>query len=348
MYLTENNILYEFQSGFRRKYSTDTCLLYLQDYIRKQISNGLYTGMVLLDIQKAFDSVNHSILCKKLSALGVKSTAWFESYLNCRSQIVSVNGSDSEPMALTCGEPQGSILGPILFLSYVNDMPNCFDCVLLQYSGDIALIVSDKDPIKIGQQLSKNLSSCNKWLVEKVNSRLKSLYRQARFLDQNLKKKLCSALVLCLFDYSISSWYCGINKTTSNKLQVAQNKVIRFILNQNIMYHIGEGDFKQLNFLDFQNRTKQLRLNHVFNIFNEIGPEYLRSNFTRVLNSHNHNTRKSVQNFIIPKKSTVISGSFYCNAIMNWSSLPNAIKSTSNKSVLKKSVRTHLMKEINC
>ena len=180
---------------------------------------------------------------------------------------------------------------------------------------------------------------------------MKSLYRQARFLDQNIQKMLYSALFLCLFDYSISSWYCGINtciKTTSNKLQVAQNKVIRFILNQNIMYHISEGDFIQLNFLDFQNRTKQLRLNHVFNIFNEIGPEYLRSNFTRVLNSHNHNTRNSVQNFIIPKKSTVISVSFYCNAIMDWSSLPNAIKSISNKSTLKKSVRTHLMEEISC
>ena len=79
--------------------------------------------------------------------------------------------------------------------------------------------------------------------------------------------------------------------------------------------------------------------------FNEIGPEYLRSNFTRVLNSHNHN---SVQNFVIPKKSTVISGSFYYNAIMDWSSLPSAIKSISNKSAFKKSVRTHLMNEISC
>ena len=185
-------------------------------------------------------------------------------------------------------------------------------------------------------------------IIKKVNSRLKFLYRQARFLDQNIKKLLCSALVLCLFDYSISSWYCGINKTTSKKLQVAQNKVIRFILNQNIMYHISEDDFKQLNFLNIQNRAKQLRLNHVFNIFNEIGPEYLRSNFTRVLNSHNHNTRNSVQNFVIPKKSTVISGSFYYNAIMDWSSLPSAIKSISNKSAFKKSVRTHLMYEISC
>ena len=76
---------------------------------RSVMASGLYTGMVLLDIQKAFDSVNHSILCKTLSALGVKSTTWFESYLNCRSQIVSVNGSDFETMALTYGVPQWSI-----------------------------------------------------------------------------------------------------------------------------------------------------------------------------------------------------------------------------------------------
>ena len=92
------------------------------------------------------------------------SHIWINNY--CRSQIASANGSDSEPMVLTCGVLQGSILGLILFLCYVNDMPNCVDCVLLQYADDSALIVSDKDPIKIGQQLSKNLISCNKWLVD--------------------------------------------------------------------------------------------------------------------------------------------------------------------------------------
>ena len=120
--------------------------------------------MVLIDIQKAFNSVDHSILCKKLTALGVKSTKWFQSYLNCRSHIVNV--TDSISMALTCGVPQGSILGPILFLCYVHDMPNCVDCMLLQYADDSALIVSDKDPLKIGQQLSKNLGCCNKWLID--------------------------------------------------------------------------------------------------------------------------------------------------------------------------------------
>ena len=78
---------------------------------------------------------------------------------------------------------------------------------------------------------------------------------------------LCSALVLCLFDYSISSWYCGINKTTSKKLQVAQNKVIRLILNQNNMYHISEDDFKQLNFLGYPKQSKTTQVEPCFQYF---------------------------------------------------------------------------------
>jgi len=408
----ENSILYKFQSGFRGTYSTDTCLIYLQDHIRNEISAGLFTGMVLLDIQKAFDSVNHTILCKKLTALGVSSTNWFESYLNCRSQIVNVNGVDSDSMSLTCGVPQGSILAPLLFLCYVNDMPNCVDCMLLQYADDSALIVSDKDPLKIGQQLSRNLESCNNWLIDnklslhmgktelilfgtkrklknwqnytiecegqviqatpsvkylgltidqylngdemargiikKVNSRLKFLYRQANFLDQNIKKILCTALILCLFDYSISSWYGGIHKQMSKSLQVAQNKVIRFILNKDARYHIKEDDFKNLNFLNILNRAKQLRLNHVFDIFNEAGPEYLRSHFTRISNIHQHHTRNSVQNFQIPKTTTITSGSFYYHAIHDWASLPSAIKSIPGKANFKKSLKTYLLNQIDC
>ena len=99
--------------------------------------------MILLDIQKAFDSVDHQILCNKLSAMGIQSTAWFHSYLSDRKQIVHINGVESDPLANTCGVPQGSILGPLLFLCYVNDMPNSVNCLMLQYADDSALIFSD-------------------------------------------------------------------------------------------------------------------------------------------------------------------------------------------------------------
>ena len=82
-YFAENNLIYELQSGFRDKYSTDTCLIYLTDHIRFQTNSGNYTGMALLDLQKAFDTVDHQILLDKLHAMGVAdaSVGWFRSYL---------------------------------------------------------------------------------------------------------------------------------------------------------------------------------------------------------------------------------------------------------------------------
>ncbi len=94
-YLKEKQLVYEFQSGFREGFSTDTCLIYLSDYIRSQTAKGNYTGMVLIDMQKAFDTVDHSILCRKLQAMGVASVQWFHSYLTGRQQLVAVNGTKS-------------------------------------------------------------------------------------------------------------------------------------------------------------------------------------------------------------------------------------------------------------
>jgi hypothetical protein len=111
--------------------------------------------MVLIDLQKAFDTVDHVILLKKLEAMGVSSVAWFKSYLSSRTQIVNVNQVDSTPLSITCGVPQGSILGPLLFLCYVNDMPISVDCKLILYADDSALLFSNKDPKIIADKLSQ-------------------------------------------------------------------------------------------------------------------------------------------------------------------------------------------------
>jgi hypothetical protein len=102
--LQENKMLYHLQSDFRQKYSTDTYLIYLLDYLRTNNAKGVYTGMIMLDIQ-----------CSKLKVMGVQSVDWFESYLTDRVQFVSVNSTISEPMNVSCGVPQGSILGTLLF-----------------------------------------------------------------------------------------------------------------------------------------------------------------------------------------------------------------------------------------
>ena len=95
-YLKENKILYEYQSGFRSAFSTDTCLIHLIDFIKQEGDNGKYTGMVLLDLQKAFDTVNHKILLQKLNAIGLgrQSIKWFESYLTGRTQVVDIRSEE--------------------------------------------------------------------------------------------------------------------------------------------------------------------------------------------------------------------------------------------------------------
>ena len=158
-------MLYDFQSGFRGAFSTDTCLIHLTDYIRNQMSAGNYTGLVL-DLQKAFDTVDHVILCKKLWAMGITSVDWFKSYLSCRTQIVNVNQVDSDPLTVSCGVPQGSTLGPLLFLCYVNDMASSVDWKLLLYADDSALLVSGREPNYIADKLGKELESCSQWLVD--------------------------------------------------------------------------------------------------------------------------------------------------------------------------------------
>ena len=108
--------------------------------------------MVLLDLQKAFDTFNHAILLSKLQCIGlnVLSVQLFESYLTGRSQVTDVDGVLSSLKGITCGVPQGSILGPLLFLIYVNDMKDAVRCKLLLYADDSALLVSGRDVSEIG------------------------------------------------------------------------------------------------------------------------------------------------------------------------------------------------------
>ena len=121
------------------------------DKVKIGFEKGLLTGMVLIDLQKAFDTIDHSILLEKMSCLGFagKTIAWYKSYLTNRSFIVNVGKEFSSPSKLSCGVPQGSILGPLLFLLYVNDMPQAVNSELLLYVDDTCLIYMGKDIQKL-------------------------------------------------------------------------------------------------------------------------------------------------------------------------------------------------------
>ena len=403
-HLKDKNILYEFQSGFRASYSTDTCLINLQDGIRIDISQGKYVGMVLMDLQKAFDTVDHDILLEKLDSMGFDNHKWFESYLKGRKQMVVANDVSSETGTVTCGVPQGSILGPLLFLCYVNDMPISVKCKLLLYADDSALIISGFDPEKIAEELSRELESCRQWLIDnklslhlgkteailfgskrklkrvnsfavkcgdikianvnrvkylglqidndlsgtsvieeitnKCNTRLKFLYRYKDILNLEMRKTLCTALVQCSFDYSCCSWYPGLNETFKKKLQVMQNKMIRFILRLENTSSIRNKEFVSAGFFKVSNRVKQLLLGHAFKIRNNLCPNYLTENIVKLNeNSDRSETRSKAFNFQVPRIS---SNTFAFNAIKEWNNLSNSIKNIKGTQAFKDKVKEFL------
>ena len=166
-YLDERKLLYDLQSGFRPKYSTDTCLIHLTDFIKFQMDKENAVGMVLLDLQKAFDTVDHSISLAKFEAMGLSNdiVKWFQSYLSGRQQLDDVAGTFSSCENITCGVPQGSILGPFLFLIYVNDMSGVIGNKFLLYADDSAILVADKDISTVENALQTDLQIVNEWLI---------------------------------------------------------------------------------------------------------------------------------------------------------------------------------------
>ena len=118
-------------------------------------------------------------------------------------------------------------------------------------------------------------------ITEKVNSRLKFLYRHAKYLNTTTRITLSSTLIQCYFDYSSSSWFGGLSEALKHKLQVTQNKVVRFILNLQSMTSINYPVLYKINMLNVEDRAKQLRLNHVLNIYHDYAPQYLHQNFIK-------------------------------------------------------------------
>ena len=161
-YLKANSILSKFQSGFRPLHSTVSALIQMCDDWSDSMDKGKLTGVVFLDIRKAFDSVDHSILLEKVQFYGVadRELMWLKSYLTARKQQCLINGCLSSQSNILCGVPQGSILGPLLFLIYINDLPNCLKFTTpCLYADDTQIFTSSFDISVLTNNINSDLKN---------------------------------------------------------------------------------------------------------------------------------------------------------------------------------------------
>ncbi len=165
----DNNLLCAQQSGFHKGYLTGNCLVNFLDEILCNTDWGAPSGVLYIDLWRAFDTVDHGILLDKLHAYGLKASAvsWFWSYLSDHLQVTKIKNTLPASQVVTCGVPQGSILGPLMFTLYVNDLP----CQVVEgssclYANDTAILVSGLNSQEIERKLNSNLQHLAKWFAD--------------------------------------------------------------------------------------------------------------------------------------------------------------------------------------
>ena len=166
-YLEKFNIIYDKQFGFRKKHSANHALVSLVEKVKSNLDDGKFSCGVFIDLQKAFDTVNHAILLKKLEYYGIRAKVndWLGSFLASRKQFVTIDDTNSDPLDITHGVPQGSVLGPLLFLIYINDFRHCLSVSEARHFADDTNILLSQLSLKaLRKSLSRELRNVFDWL----------------------------------------------------------------------------------------------------------------------------------------------------------------------------------------
>ena len=165
-YLLTHRLISIDQFAYLKQHSTQTSLHRLVDDILENINEKENTGLCFLDIKKCFDTIDHNLLLFKLNKYGIKGNelAWFKSYLTNRTQVVTFNNKVSSKKLINIGVPQGTILGPILFLIYVNDLSNCVRNAHVNiYADDVVIYTSNNNINILQSSLQDTLNSVYEW-----------------------------------------------------------------------------------------------------------------------------------------------------------------------------------------
>ena len=179
-FINKHNILSECQFGFRKGHCTDLAITLLLDKITKAIDMGDYFVGIFIDLSKAFDTVNHDILLQKIEHYGIRGKIfhWIKNYLTNRKQFVEYNNHKSTMQNISCGVPQGSILGPLLFLLYINDLPQVSSQLsTIMFADDTNMFMQHSDLKFLEHTVNMQLEQVVKWLsINKLSLNVKKTH----------------------------------------------------------------------------------------------------------------------------------------------------------------------------
>ena len=188
-YFAKNGIFHDNLHGYRQHRSTQTALIQMYDRWLEAANNRQISGVVLLDLSAAFDLVDHNILDKKLAIYGINSEfrEWIMSYLNHRKQTVWIDHCYSHFLSIDAGVPQGSILGPLFFLIFYNDLPYSLQCDVEAYADDSTLSATGDSEEAIGDKLSRTCEDVSLWMLQ---NRLKLNNEKTHILTVGTSQRL--------------------------------------------------------------------------------------------------------------------------------------------------------------
>ena len=206
-FLAKANVFCRHQFGFRKGVSTSDAIVEFLDQVYGAINDSEIFVTVFLDFKKAFDTVDHLILLQKLCASGIRGTPynWFRSYLSNRPQYVTINGEKSAQTYMNMGVPQGSVLGPVLFLIYINDMFKSVSRVqLVHFADDATAFFSDKDLATLVKIINDELELIDGWLI-------------SNRLSLNVEKTIFMIMGQSNVTFPLAIRNCSIKQVTSAK-----------------------------------------------------------------------------------------------------------------------------------
>ena len=250
-FLEKQCLLFNFQFGFRKGYLTEYAILETLENLNSATDDEKVTCAIFLDFSKAFDTINHQILLDKLSKYGIRGLphAWFSSYITNRKQYVKVGNTESSLKTITCGVPQGSTLGPLPFLLYINDLPESSKKLTFRiFADDTNIFYSSKDPEQLQRVINEELGNVLKYCVANM---LSINFKKTHYmLITSPRKKVNVRLSVCDIEQKSQIKYLGVFIDCLRwdaQLQHVNNKITKNTgILYKLRYYVSINTLKQL------------------------------------------------------------------------------------------------------